>query len=363
MGIFSKTKDLKILERINSKASVKRHIQFVLGCFLIAISYNLFLAPNNIVAGGVGGLAIILNYLTKIDNSIVILVADILLLILSYFLLGKNKTKATILGSILFPLFVSLTSNISAIVDIDTNQLLLISVFGGVVYGFGAGMIYKAGFTTGGTDIINQILSKYLKISMGNSMLYCDGTIVLLTAFVFGPTHFMYSIIVLYVISFMSDRVILGVSDSKAFYIVTREEKKIKEYINENSMNNIELLGFLNAEQVKEYVRKSRFVVVPSVWYENCPYSILETLAMGKPIIGSNLGGIPELVKNNKNGLIYKYNNADELTEKMNKLFEDKNLAEELGRGAKKFAEEEFSKERYYTEIINIYEGVIKNGK
>ena len=146
-------------------------------------------------------------------------------------MLGKNKTKATILGSILFPLFVSLTSNISAIIDIDTNQLLLISVFGGVVYGFGAGMIYKAGFTTGGTDIINQILSKYLKISMGNSMLYCDGTIVLLTAFVFGPTHFMYSIIVLYVISFMSDRVILGVSDSKAFYIVTQEEKKIKEYI------------------------------------------------------------------------------------------------------------------------------------
>ena len=62
-------------------------------------------------------------------------------------------------------------------------------------------------------------------------MLYCDGTIVLLTAFVFGPTQFMYSIIILYVISYMSDRVILGVSDSKAFYIVTEEEEKIKEYI------------------------------------------------------------------------------------------------------------------------------------
>lgn len=231
MRIFSKPKDLKILEKINSKSTVKRHIQFVLGCFLIAVSYNLFLAPNNIVAGGVGGFAIIINYLTGIENFIVILIADALLLILSYFLLGKKKTKATILGSILFPIFVSLTSNIGTIIDIDTNQLLLISVFGGVVYGFGAGMIYKAGFTTGGTDIINQILSKYLKISMGNSMLYCDGTIVLLTAFVFGPTHFMYSIIVLYVISFMSDRVILGVSDSKAFYIVTQEESKIKEYI------------------------------------------------------------------------------------------------------------------------------------
>ena len=231
MRLFSKTKDFKILEKINSKSSIKRHIQFVLGCFLIAVAYNLLLAPNNIVAGGVGGLAIIINYLIDIDNSAVILVSNILLLILSYFLLGKAKTKATFLGSILFPIFVSLTGNISAIIDIDTNELLLISVFGGVVYGFGAGMIYKAGFTTGGTDIINQILSKYLKISIGNSMLYCDGTIVLLTAFVFGLTHFMYSIIVLYVISFMSDRVILGVSDSKAFYIVTKEEQKIKEYI------------------------------------------------------------------------------------------------------------------------------------
>lgn len=231
MDIFSKTKDLKILEQIYSKSTVKRHIQFVLGCLLIAISYNLFLAPNNIVAGGVGGLAIIINYLTKLDNSIFILVANIFLLILSYFLLGKKKTKATILGSILFPILVNLTSDIRLIIDINTEQLLLLSVFGGVVYGFGAGMIYKAGFTTGGTDIINQIISKYFKTSIGKSMLYCDGTIVLLTAFVFGPTHFMYSIIVLYVISFISDRVILGVSDSKAFYIVTKEEKKIKEYI------------------------------------------------------------------------------------------------------------------------------------
>ena len=231
MKWFSKKNDLKILEKINSKSSVKRHIQLVIGCLLIATSYNLFLVPNNIVAGGVAGFAIIINYLFNIDNSLVILIGSIILLILSYFLLGKEKTKATILGSLLFPICVNLTKNIGNIIDIDTNQLLLISVFGGVVYGFGEGLIYKAGFTTGGTDIINQILSKYLKISIGNSMLYCDGTIVLLTAFVFGPTQFMYSIIILYVISYMSDRVILGVSDSKAFYIVTDEEEKIKEYI------------------------------------------------------------------------------------------------------------------------------------
>ncbi len=231
MNFFSRAKTLKILEEINRKSSIKRHIQFCIGCLLIAISYNLFLASNDIVAGGIGGLAIILNHLFGIDNSTVILGFGIILIILSYFLLGKEKTKASILGTLLYPLFVRLTKNINLWIDIDTSQLLLSAVFGGVIYGFGAGMIFKAGFTTGGTDIINQILSEYLKISIGKSMLCSDGLIVLCSGIVFGPTKLMYSIIILYIISLMSDRVILGISDSKAFYIITNEEVAIKEYI------------------------------------------------------------------------------------------------------------------------------------
>ncbi len=140
--------------------------------------------------------------------------------------------------------------------------------------------------------------------------------------------------------------------------------EKVKKYIKNNKLENqIKLLGFLNSDQVKEYVRKARFIVVPSVWYENCPYSVLETLAMGKPIIGSNLGGIPELVKNNETGLIYKYDNINELIDKMKVLFENKDKAEELGKTAKKTAKENFSKEAYYNKIIKIYEGVMKDVK
>lgn len=231
MKIFSKTRNIKILEQINKKFIYRRYLNLCIGCLLVAISYNLFLAPNNLVPGGIGGLAIILNKVLGIDNSIVILFFDILLLILSYFLLGKEKTKGSILGSLLFPLFVSLTSNINVWLDIDTSQLLLSAVFGGVLYGFGAGIIFKAGFTTGGTDIINQILSKYFKISIGNAMLFSDGLIVLSSALVFGTTKLMYSIVILYIVSLMSDRVILGVSDSKAFYIVTDKDEEIKTYV------------------------------------------------------------------------------------------------------------------------------------
>ncbi len=231
MNFLSQTRNFKILERINEKARTKRIVSFILGSLIIAIAYNLFLAPNNLVAGGVSGIAIILKGLFDFDDFIVILSLNIFLLILSYFLLGKEKTRGSILGSLVFPICVKLTSDIGSVIDIDTSQLLISAVFGGVLYGLGIGMIFKAGFTSGGTDILNQILNKYLKLSIGKSMLCTDGTITLSSALVFGTNKLMYAIIVLYIVSIMSDRVILGISDSKAFYIITDEEKAIKEYI------------------------------------------------------------------------------------------------------------------------------------
>ena len=152
-------------------------------------------------------------------------------MVFSFFILGKEPTRNSILGSLLFPLAVYLTKDINLWLEIDTSQMLLSAVFGGVCYGFGAGLVFKSGFTTGGTDILNQIISKYLKITIGKSMLMSDGLIVCTSAFIFGPIHLMYSIIVLYIVSLLSDKVILGISDNKAFYIITDEEEKVKDYI------------------------------------------------------------------------------------------------------------------------------------
>lgn len=234
MNLFFPQKKINMKEMINSiekKSFFKRYINFAIGCFIIAIAYNVFVAPNDIVPGGIGGLAIILNEIFGINKALFIFLSGLFLLTVSYFILGKEKTRASILGSILFPLFVQMTTHINVWLDIDNSELLLATVFGGVLYGFGAGMVFKAGFTTGGTDIINQILSKYLKISIGKSMLLSDGLIVLSSAYFFGPINFMYSVIILYIISLMSDKVILGISDSKAFYIITDKEAEIKEYI------------------------------------------------------------------------------------------------------------------------------------
>ena len=142
------------------------------------------------------------------------------------------------------------------------------------------------------------------------------------------------------------------------------ERAEVEEVIKENKLEKrVKLLGFLNKDEMKETVRKCKFVVVPSIWYENCPYSVIETLCTGKPVIGANIGGIPELVKNNKNGFIYKYDDVDALAEKMKTLFEDDKLVKKFSKQAKEIAKEQYSKENYYKKIMKIYDKVLKEVK
>lgn len=137
------------------------------------------------------------------------------------------------------------------------------------------------------------------------------------------------------------------------------EKENIEKIIKENKLEDrVKLLGFLNKEQMTDVTRKCKFVVVPSIWYENCPYSVLETLAIGKPIIGSNMGGIPELVIDNENGFIY--NTVEELTEKMNTLFENQDLVKQFSKKSKKLAKQNYDREVYYNKLKQIYDKVIK---
>ena len=138
------------------------------------------------------------------------------------------------------------------------------------------------------------------------------------------------------------------------------EKENIEKIIKENSLQErVKLLGFLNEQDMKEEIRKCKFVVVPSIWYENCPYSVMESLAIGKPVVGAEIGGIPELVKNNRNGFTYKYNDIDELSNRMNKLFENKELSKEYVKNAKEDANNLYGKENYYNLILNVYKKVI----
>lgn len=238
-----KEQDLSnIIDKIYDHDRLIRSFEFLLGVFVVALSYNVFLLPSNIVYG-VGGIGVILKKIFGITPSITIFVGSMLLLILSYFTLGKKKTAHTVAGSILYPIFVEATSYYVNFFDLGNLEPIVIVIVGAVMHGLGLGLIFKAGYTTGGTDILNDIVSKIGKMSIGKAMLLTDGLIILISLLVFNFPTFIYSIISLYIISLMTDKVILGISQSKTFYIITDNETLVKKFIMNNLNHGVTVLN------------------------------------------------------------------------------------------------------------------------
>lgn len=251
MNLFKKdTKDT--IKIIYQKDRFKRYTNFLIGILMAALAFNIFILPTNIVFG-VSGIGVIFNHLWNIDPSLVILIGSLILLILSYFLMGWEKTANSVIGSLLFPVFVELTEWVIPLIDLGNTEPILIAIFGAVISGFGFGLVFKSGFTTGGMDILKQIFSKYLKISIGNATIFTDGIVITLGLFVFGIEQFMYSLITVYVIGIITDKVILGISNSKAFHIITNKEEEIKKYLIDNLNCGVTVLdvkgGYTNNRQ------------------------------------------------------------------------------------------------------------------
>ncbi|MCK4223693.1 MAG: glycosyltransferase family 4 protein [candidate division Zixibacteria bacterium] len=141
------------------------------------------------------------------------------------------------------------------------------------------------------------------------------------------------------------------------------QEKLIRDYIRENKMKNIELAGFLSREKLKETIANCDFLVFPNNCYHNCPMSILESFAYGKPVVGSNLGSVPELVEDGRTGLLFEPRDEKELAEKIKYLYENPQMVEKMGRNARRKVEGNFSAEKYYPKLLQIYEELIQKKK
>ena len=236
MFLKRKTKLDEIIKKIEGKDLLKRYTLLIIGCMLLAVSFNLFFLPYNIVHGGVTGISIVTKRVFNLDPSLFVLIMSLILLTISYFTLGWEKTKGSVAGSIIYPICIKLTAFLPGIIDLSVCDTLLVIVFGSLIAGLGAGINFKTGFSTGGTDIINQIISKYGKVSIGKAMIMSDGLIVLVSGFFLTNNFYayentMYGIMVLYIISIITDKVILGISECKTFLIVTEKENDVKNFI------------------------------------------------------------------------------------------------------------------------------------
>ncbi len=209
--------------------NIQRYLILIFASLLLALNYNLLILPNIMITGGISGLGVVLQDI--INPGILMILINIGLIILSSIILGIKKTKDFILGALLFPIFVYFTADIATYFTIIEAEMLLLVIVAAVICGFSIGIIIKNGFSTGGVDIAAFIISKLFNRSIGNSVLIIDGLIVLAGAYRFGLIKVLYAIIFIYIVSTVIDRIILGISSNKAFYIVTHEEEKIKNFI------------------------------------------------------------------------------------------------------------------------------------
>jgi len=123
--------------------------------------------------------------------------------------------------------------------------------------------------------------------------------------------------------------------------------------------SGVEFTGYKAGEELKELIKRASFVVVPSEWYENCSMAVLESMAFGKPVIGSRIGGIPEQIEDGKTGFLYEMGNAEELAEKMVVLASNKELRKKMGRAARKKVERKYSLDAHCTKLMEIYEELL----
>ena len=234
MGLFKRFKkvDSASLEKtVIEKEAIKKSALFVIGCLISSLSYNLFFVPNNFVSGGLGGISVILNHYYSIEPRLVILLGNAILVVACIITLGFKKSLLSIIGAATSTAFVYLTKDIPTMINFSFDNILLYVLAAGVVGGFGDALVYKAGFNTGGSSIVALIIQHYRHKSLGTLLRNISLSIIAIGGFAFGYTSVMYSLIIIFISSYLVDKILIGISESKMFFIHTDKEREVTDFI------------------------------------------------------------------------------------------------------------------------------------
>lgn len=229
-------------EKVFSAQWFRDYTFIVVGAFILAIGYVYFISPHRIVPGGVYGIAIVVHYITKgvfsfwpegIPIGLFGLVLNIPLTYAGIKILGPKFGIKTVVGLVLASAFMDGITYIRPQGDLPlVDDVLLSCVFGGVLIGFGLGLIFKSRATSGGSDIVAMIIGKYTSLPIGQLLIYVDSAIVLLGLAVFQDWKIpLYSWLVIYITGKAIDLVLEGSNYHKALFIISKEHEKIKEKI------------------------------------------------------------------------------------------------------------------------------------
>ena len=218
----------------------KSIILTIIGTMITAMGIGMFLTPNMIVGGGASGLATILFHTIRLQPGIGFFAINLVFLIMGFKVLGREFVFKTLFGTSVMSAFVELFT----LIPIHTENTMLATIFGGVLYGIGIGLSFAAGASTGGTDILGRILqSKFSFLPIGKLLLFVDGIIILVSLIIFKNLELsLYGIIALFISSYTIDLVISKLNISRLAFVITDFGEEISTKLVSTSPRGVTLI-------------------------------------------------------------------------------------------------------------------------
>jgi len=214
-------------------------LQIVLGCTIMGLSYSLFLIPHHFVPGGVSGLAIILNYFIKLPVGATIIVLNIPIFIFGLRTMGKKYVLKSLAGMLISSVMIDLFNQVLK-VPAATDNKILASIYGGILLGIGLGIVFRGHASTGGSDIVGMVVSKYTGVSIGYGIMITDFIIISASGFAFRELEApLYGYIVLFLSTKVIDMILEGWTYSKLVIITSNRTVEIEKFI----LNTLERSG------------------------------------------------------------------------------------------------------------------------
>ena len=237
----SLVKELKTFKPDLSWENLKDYFIIILGGILQALAMRFFLVPARLVSGGISGLAQLVDYFIDFPIGTMIFLGNIPLFILGFRYLGAMRfALRTAVAVIAFSFFTNLFGRY--IPDTFTNDLILQSLYGGVLYGIGCGLVYRGKGTSGGSDILCRILNHYTGISISQGYLLTDSIVVLAGGFIFGWDVALYGVAVIYISGIAAETIAEGASRFRTAFIITKCPDHVSQFILVNMERGVTVL-------------------------------------------------------------------------------------------------------------------------
>lgn len=224
----------------DSREIIRKIFFIVVGNLLCSLAFNLFFVPNGLLSGGVGGVAIMTQYLTGVQSGITVFLINLPIFVVGVRMLDKKFITYAFISMFIFSTWLTITKNLAQYFIVE--DILLGSVFGAILNGLGMGLMFKNGTCQGGLDVVASILKRKLNLNIGTGLMMVNTVVITLSSLLFGYKPAMYTLISMYIGYQILDKVQTGLNIQKNVVIVSDKSKELSTAIIEELHRGVTFL-------------------------------------------------------------------------------------------------------------------------